>query len=150
MPSVRPAQSSDLARIMEIAASATGAARWSDNEYAKLFAPETMQDRLVLVVEHQGDVQGFVIGRNVESELEIENIAVSSTVQKQGFGWLLLEEFLRVVRTRHGTSVFLEVRESNRPARLLYEKARFVEIGRRKSYYRDPPEDAVVLRFSFP
>lgn len=150
MLSVRPAQPSDLSRIMEIAAGTTGAAQWSDNEYGKLFAPETMQNRTVLVAEHSGDVQGFVIGRNVENEWEIENIAVSATLQKEGLGWLLLEEFLRVVRARHGTSVFLEVRESNRPARLLYEKARFVEIGRRKGYYRNPPEDAVLLRFSFP
>jgi ribosomal-protein-alanine N-acetyltransferase len=62
---------------------------------------------------------------------------------------MLLEGFLRLARARRGTNVFLEVRKSNQAARLLYEKAGFVEAGRRKDYYRQPDEDALVLRFSF-
>jgi len=54
------------------------------------------------------------------------------------------------VRSRGGIDVYLEVRESNHAARALYEKWAFQEAGRRKSYYRDPDEDALLLRFSFP
>jgi ribosomal protein S18 acetylase RimI-like enzyme len=43
-------------------------------------------------------------------------------------------------------SVFLEVRESNHPARRFYEKAGFQQSGVRKAYYRDPPEDAILYR----
>jgi [ribosomal protein S18]-alanine N-acetyltransferase len=62
----------------------------------------------------------------------------------------LLGAFLDLVREHGGKQVFLEVRESNHAARALYEKWAFVESGRRKMYYHDPPEDALVLRFSSP
>ena len=56
---------------------------------------------------------------------------------------------------RNGTirpikAIFLEVRESNRAAKALYEKWAFTEEGRRKAYYTDPEEDALILKFSFP
>jgi ribosomal-protein-alanine N-acetyltransferase len=84
------------------------------------------------------------------SEWEIENVAVSGPARRRGLGSHLLGAFLDLVRSRGGIEVYLEVRESNRAARALYEKWAFQEAGRRKSYYRDPDEDALVLRFSFP
>lgn len=154
MPCVRPAQPTDLPRIMEIASSTPAAAQWSASEYAKLFSSKTLasksvQDRAVLVAEDERIVQGFIVGRGVGTDWEIENIAVISSAQRHGLGQLLLARFLQVVLERGGTNVFLEVRESNRPARLLYEKAGFVEVGQRKGYYQAPPEDAVVLKISF-
>jgi len=146
---MRAGGSADVDRIREIAALSEGAAQWPSDEYEKLFVTEGVQARTVLLVEQDGKVQGFLIGRCVDHEWEIENIAVNPAVQRHGLGTLLLKEFLRSVRTRHGTNVFLEVRESNRAARLLYEKAGFVEAGRRKDYYHQPDEDAMVLKFSF-
>jgi ribosomal-protein-alanine N-acetyltransferase len=86
----------------------------------------------------------------VEREWEIENIAVSGPARRRGLGSHLLGEFLDMVRDQGGQAVFLEVRESNQAARKLYEKWAFCEAGRRKGYYQDPPEDALLFRFSFP
>ena len=146
---VRPGEPADLDRMKDIAASAAGAAQWPPEEYGKLFASLSVQTRTVLVAEDDGMVQGFIVGRCVDREWEIENIAVSPAMQRRGLGGLLLEGFLREARSRQGTNVFLEVRKSNQAARLLYEKAGFVEAGQRKDYYRQPDEDALVLRFSF-
>ena len=140
----------DLERLLEIALHSVTAARWPRQEYARLFHPEPGQERALLVVEEDGQIMGFIVGRVVADEWEIENIAVSGPARRKGLGAHLLGEFLNMMRRRGGRTVFLEVRESNLAARKLYEKWAFLETGRRKSYYQDPPEDALVLRFSFP
>jgi ribosomal-protein-alanine N-acetyltransferase len=61
----------------------------------------------------------------------------------------LLEKFLDFARGRSAEKVFLEVRESNLAARRLYEKLAFMETGRRKLYYQEPEEDAIVYHFGF-
>ena len=50
------------------------------------------------------------------------------------------------MRSQSGTAIWLEVRESNHPARRFYEKHSFLEAGRRRAYYRNPEEDAVLYR----
>jgi [ribosomal protein S18]-alanine N-acetyltransferase len=164
---VRPAEPADLARLVEIASHSATAAQWNETEYLKLFATDRpraqtqgnsqsidpnikVQPRTALVVEQQGSVVGFIVGRQVEDEWEIENIAVTDAARRCGLGSRLVGELLDLVRTRGGKSVFLEVRESNRAARSLYEKWAFLEVGRRKMYYQNPAEDALVLKFKFP
>jgi ribosomal-protein-alanine N-acetyltransferase len=149
MVRVRAATAGDLDRLMEIAAHSATAAQWSPAEYARLCAAEP-PNRVTLVVEQESTVVGFVSGRQLGDEWEIENIAVSGPARRHGLGSRLLGEFLDRVRQSGGKAVFLEVRESNRAARALYEKWAFTEAGRRKSYYGNPTEDAVVLKFSFP
>jgi len=149
MVRVRPATAPDLPRLIEIARHSATAAQWSLAEYARLFAPGTQQKRTALVIEEGDEVAGFLVAQEVEQEWEIENIAVSGQARRRGLGTRLLGEFLNLVRSRGGDEVFLEVRESNLAARALYEKWAFVETGRRKMYYADPPEDAVVLRIAF-
>jgi len=164
---VRPAEPGDLTRLVEIASHSATAAQWNQTEYLKLFAtdqPEAQtqgkpkidgpnmkgQPRTALVVEQSGSVVGFIVGRQVEDEWEIENIAVTGAARRSGLGSRLVGELLDLVRKRGGKSVFLEVRESNRAARSLYEKWAFLEVGRRKMYYQNPAEDALVLKFKFP
>lgn len=147
---VRPAEPADLPRLVEIASHSATAAQWNQAEYHKLFASELLQNRTAMVVEQDGTVVGFIVGREAEREWEIENIAVTGSARRCGLGTRLLGEFLDMVRRRDGAAVFLEVRESNLAARALYEKWAFVEAGRRKMYYQDPSEDALVLKFNFP
>ena len=164
---VRPAEPADLARLVEIASHSATAAQWKQTEYLKLFATDqaevqprdnprigapnaTAQPRTALVVEQEGSVVGFIVGRQVEDEWEIENIAVTGVARRCGLGSRLVGELLDLVRKRGGKSVFLEVRESNHAARSLYEKWAFLEVGRRKMYYQNPAEDALVLKFKFP
>ncbi len=150
MMRVRPAEPGDLSRMWEIAAHSATAAQWNQAEYAGIFAPEAQPIRTALVIEQDGVVAGFVVGRQTGDEWEIENIAVTGPARRCGLGTRLLGEFLDMVRNRGGRVIFLEVRESNLAARALYEKWAFVETGRRKMYYADPAEDALVLKFNFP
>ena len=146
---IRAGAPADLDRLLAIAGHSATAARWSRQEYAKLFVPGSAMKRVLLVIEENGRVMGFVVACAVELEWEIENIAVSGPARRRGLGSHLLGELLNLVQKQGGQAVFLEVRESNHAARNLYEKWAFAEAGRRKSYYQDPPEDALVLRFSF-
>jgi ribosomal-protein-alanine acetyltransferase len=160
MVQVRLAVAADLPQLMEIASHSETAAHWNPREYQKLFlsehqapeiaASETGQSRTVLVIEQDGKVSGFLIGHQLGDEWEIENIAVMGSAQRSGLGTRLLSEFLQLVRERGGRTIFLEVRESNIAARALYRKLAFVETGRRKNYYENPPEDALILQFNFP
>jgi [ribosomal protein S18]-alanine N-acetyltransferase len=150
---VRPARSEDLSRLREIASRSPTAAHWNEKDYAKLFSPGASPGLAALVIQEGNQVMGFLVGRQIapnDPEWEIENVAVSGPARRRGLGSHLLGEFLRLVRDRGGQNVFLEVRESNQAARTLYEKWAFVETGRRKAYYQNPQEDAVILKFSFP
>jgi len=159
---VRPAEPADLPRLVEIASHSVTAAQWNQAEYLKLFSPDDpkaqpevepqikTQSRTALVVEQSSSVVGFIVGQQVADEWEIENIAVTGSARRCGLGSRLVGEFLDLVRGRRGKAVFLEVRESNRAARSLYEKWAFLEVGRRKMYYQDPAEDALLLKFIFP
>jgi ribosomal-protein-alanine N-acetyltransferase len=161
MVRVRSAEASDLPHLVEIAAHSVTAAQWNPAEYQRLFTADTApsmghththqtQPRTTLVVEQDGSVVGFIVGRQVEDEWEIENIAVTGSARRCGLGSRLVGELLDLVKSRGGKTVFLEVRESNRAARSLYEKWAFIEVGRRKMYYQNPKEDALVLKFKFP
>jgi len=57
----------------------------------------------------------------------------------------LLAALVKTAKERGARSVTLEVRESNLPARRLYISAGFQEEGRRKDYYRNPKEDAIIM-----
>jgi ribosomal-protein-alanine N-acetyltransferase len=149
-PNVRAAVPADLPRLKEIAAQSTTAAQWNAAEYQKLFADESPQNRAALVIEGNGSVAGFVVGHHVGDDWEIENLAITESAQRTGLGTHLLAEFLKLVHGRGGRAIYLEVRESNLAARALYGKWTFLETGRRKDYYENPPEDALILRFNFP
>ena len=146
MIQVRHARTADLPRMMEIGRRSATAAQWSQDQYEQTFST----DRVALVIEEADLVVGFVVGRDAAGEWEIENMAVAADARRRGLGSRLLGQLLHHVRSSGGVQVFLEVRESNRAARALYEKWAFVEAGRRKGYYHDPLEDALTLKFYFP
>ena len=144
---IRPATPADVAAMMALERRAATAAHWSEADYVRLFLPGG--DRLALVLE-EAEVEAFIVARGVGTEWEIENIAVAGPARRRGLGAHLLVELLDRVRAAGARNIFLEVRESNRAARSLYEKWAFVESGRRKCYYHQPDEDAILYRFTFP
>lgn len=91
-------------------------------------------------------VLGYVVAWFVLGEGEIANVAVAPESRGRGIGSALLDAALAEATNVGVRTLFLEVRSSNQRARHLYESRGFVEIGRRKSYYRRPVEDAVILR----
>ncbi len=147
MAAVRPAVHTDLERVREIAGRNSSAAQWSAKQYENFLAKKDEQ-HVVLVIAIEEQIQGFIVARLAGDQWEIENIAVDPGVQHKGLGSQLLCEFLKHAR-QSGSGVFLEVRESNLAAGKFYKKMGFVDAGRRKSYYREPSEDALLLRLSF-
>ncbi|HUK87130.1 MAG TPA: ribosomal protein S18-alanine N-acetyltransferase [Terriglobales bacterium] len=145
---IRPAVIADVPAMLELERRAATAAHWKKQDYQRLFQPGGR--RLALVLEEEGKVCGFVVGRELGEEWEIENVAVAGPARRRGLGTRLVGELLDHARVWGAHSVYLEVRESNRAARALYEKWAFVESGRRRSYYHDPEEDALVYRLTFP
>ncbi len=126
------------------------AAHWGEREYDALFAPESPR-RIALVVEDAGGNQGiggFAIGRCDFDDWEIENVVIAGEQRRRGLGTALVAELLESARLAGAASVLLEVRESNTAARQLYKKLGFNEIGRRPGYYRQPLEDALLLKIS--
>lgn len=87
---------------------------------------------------------GFLVARYVPSEWELENIVVAPAIRRMGIGRQLIDTLLVQARQTNSIAVFLEVRESNTAARSLYKKLGFMETGRRKAYYSNPSEGAVL------
>jgi [ribosomal protein S18]-alanine N-acetyltransferase len=146
---IRPAMRSDVPEMLRLAHEAPTAASWSQKEYERLFDAQPPR-RTALVCEEAGTARGFLIARIVDNEWEIENIVIAAEVRRRRFATKLLEAFLDQARAEAAGAIFLEVRESNKAARFLYEKSGFHEAGRRVRYYSQPVEDAVLYRRSGP
>jgi ribosomal-protein-alanine N-acetyltransferase len=142
---LRSATLDDLPAMMAIAQRAPTAAHWTAEQYERM-----LESGFVWVAEQESEICGFVCAKVLPGEWEIENIVVAPEFQRQGVADRLLGALISEAQKRAGTTIFLEVRESNLPARHLYEKHGFAQAGRRRSYYRNPVEDAVLyeLRLS--
>ncbi len=142
---IRRATQDDLPAIVTLERRTNAAAHWSEDQYQSILR-EAAPRRVMLVGEKQGELKSFLVARVLEVDWELENIVVAAEQQRQGVGTALLQAMMTEARTAAASSVLLEVRESNLAARRLYEKAGFAEEGRRKAYYRDPAEDAILYR----
>lgn len=100
---------------------------------------------MLWVMEERGQLQGFLVARFTLSECELENLVVAADSRRQGWGSTLLQTLIAEARARHLERILLEVRPSNPPARALYAQFGFRVEGKRKNYYSQPPEDALVL-----
>lgn len=96
------------------------------------------------VVRKEGQVIGYIGANNIAGEVYITNIAVLPNERKKGIGETLLSVLLSESGRENADFVSLEVRESNCAAITLYQRAGFQELGRRKGFYRDPQEDALI------
>jgi len=92
-----------------------------------------------------GRIVGMALLRTAGGEAELLQVAVASSMQRQGMGSLLVARALELARARGCDVAFLEVRPSNAAARALYERAGFRAAGFRAKYYQDG-EDALVMR----
>jgi [ribosomal protein S18]-alanine N-acetyltransferase len=146
--SIRPSTPFDLDPILQIERANPSAAHWGEEVY-RLIWNNPQADRVCFVADEAGELLGLVVGRAVLGEWELENLAVAPDRQRRGIGTALLEKLLEVVANALGTRLFLEVRESNSTARNLYESHGFRICGRRKNYYTDPPEDALLFEKIF-
>ena len=99
------------------------------------------------VVALDGDtVVGYVGSQSSIDEADIMNVAVHPDYRRQGIAEKLINTLVADLKKRGCHALLLEVRVSNTPAITLYEKLGFAQIGCRKNYYRNPKEDALILR----
>lgn len=111
---------------------------------------ELWNDSAVIIVAEgeDGTVLGYAGLQTVLDEGYINNVAVDEKYRRQGIADELIAAFVRFGRAKLAF-LTLEVRASNAPAIALYAKHGFVEVGRRKNYYDDPKEDALLMTLTF-
>jgi ribosomal-protein-alanine N-acetyltransferase len=106
-------------------------------------AARFLADRFLIAAE-AARVHAFLAWRRISpDECEILQLETLPPYRRHG----LARRLVRELKKQERSDLFLEVRESNHPARKLYESEGFTSIGRRRNYYSDPAEDAIVLRF---
>ena len=116
---------------------------WSENSIAS----ELENNLSYWLVAVDGDVvTGYIGSQTVMGETDMMNIAVHPDYRRRGIAALLVECLVEELKRMQSRSLTLEVRASNLPAQNLYEKLGFFQIGTRPRYYRNPKEDALILR----
>ena len=101
---------------------------------------------LWLVAEENGAVLGYIGSQTVMGETDMMNLAVHPDYRQRGIARALIAELVGKLKLRGSHCLTLEVRASNTPAIALYEKLGFTRAGLRKNYYRNPKEDAYILK----
>ena len=100
---------------------------------------------LVAETDKDESVVGWCCGLLLAPEAELLKIAVLPDCQRTGTATSLLHRFLEIAAAEGAEQIFLEVRASNVPALQLYRRFGWQEQGKRKHYYTNPADDAVVL-----
>lgn len=144
----RDAAPADVATLAAIAAE-TQSGAWSLQHIADSLSTG---HRIIVLSDAQQTIIGFAVFLVISaaSEAELLEIVIHPRHQNRGYGFVLLSEVLRQLRTESVQRFFLEVRESNAPAYALYQKLGFTEVGRRRGYYParasgETREDARVM-----
>ena len=91
-------------------------------------------------------VVGYIGSQSSCDETDVMNVAVHPDFRRKGIAESLIETLIMELKNRGSHALMLEVRASNAPAIALYEKLGFQQVGCRKNYYRNPKEDALILR----
>ena len=99
------------------------------------------------LVALDGDVVvGYVGSQTVLGETDMMNIAVHPGYRKQGIATDLIQTLIDTLSKQGSHSLMLEVRQTNEPAKNLYQALGFETVGIRKNYYPNPREDALIQR----
>ena len=116
---------------------------WSENSIAS-----ELENKLAhwLVAQEGEMVAGYIGSQTVLGETDMMNVAVHPDFRRRGIAEALVKRLVEDLKAMESHCLTLEVRASNAPAIALYEKLGFSQIGRRKNYYRNPREDALILR----
>lgn len=142
---VSPVLGSDIASIAALDSRTLFSGHWSEDGYRSLL---NNQLGILLKAEKDGVLAGFVAGRVIPPEAELDNIAVDETFRRLGAGGLLMGEFLSRAKAAGCKSVFLEVHEHNRTAADFYRRAGFKTTGFRPRFY-EGRDAAVLMRLDY-
>jgi ribosomal-protein-alanine N-acetyltransferase len=159
---VRPAVAADLDAIRALERACLNAPHWPLNVYVSILdgnaehaGESTASPRRCLFVAYRDSLLvGFAVGlvhpdavsQSNASTAELESVVVASAARRAGVGRALCTAVLHWAGERGATEILLEVRASGIAAIALYTSLGFTKIGRRPRYYRDPADDAVLMR----
>lgn len=143
-----PMTEHDLLEVVEIEET-TGLSHWGWEAYrAELERPEAV---MLVARRNVPDaltgrcLSGYIAARVNADELHINNIGVWPEARRRGVGSALLGAALEMGASGGAREAVLEVRASNVPAKLMYERFGFAVVGKRRNYYREPLEDANIM-----
>lgn len=98
---------------------------------------------VLTALDEKQTVKGFLTASCILDTADLTAIAVSPESRKQGIAGMLLKTLFQKIGS---AEIFLEVRESNLPARNFYEKYNFQQVGIRKNFYQNPDENAILMK----
>ena len=101
---------------------------------------------LWLVAVDDDRVIGYIGSQTSIDETDVMNVAIHPDCRRRGIAETLIVNLVEELKKKGSHALMLEVRASNAPAIALYEKLGFLQVGCRKNYYRNPKEDALILR----
>jgi len=142
----------DLLEVVEIE-EGSGLSHWGWDAYHTEL--QSLGDSIMLVARGRAPEQGrerpvigFIVARLMANEVHVNNMAVRPAFRRQGLGQALLKAVLSWGKERKATEAVLEVRAGNEAAQQLYGSCGFTLVGRRRRYYKDPLEDALLMTVS--
>lgn len=143
---IRKMRSMDVLDVMRIELE-TFTMPWSESTFRGLLR---RTDSDLFVAELEGAIVGYSVFWAVTDQGELGNVAIDKDHRGKGIGRKLIEAVLARAAERGTREIFLEVRKSNFGAQALYGQFGFYEVARRKNYYLQPSEDALVMRLDLP
>lgn len=140
IPLVRPIEKKDIENVAKCE-------RAIFSDASSQAAIETLFDMGAsgVLAETNGEICGYAYCADAAGDAELLRIAVMPDFRRRGTGALLLSEMHAALKEKGIARVFLEVRESNVSARALYMSFGYREDGKRRNFYSDPKEDAVLM-----
>lgn len=155
---IRPATVDDAAEVLEMERACTEAPHWSEGIWSQVFSQPSLYSfaagmhstqHQCFVAEQDEEVVGFLVLGVLSGVAELESLAVREEARRCGVGRSLCLQAMLWARTMGAESMELEVRSASVAAVKLYQSLGFVEEGRRKGYYREPADDALLMRVPF-
>lgn len=140
---IRPAAPSDAPGIAELEIETSGHP-WSKESILHDITESNIA--VVISAELDDKLVGYADVWNIAGEGQLNNIAVTGAARGNHIGQKMMEYLFDALRESGAIEMSLEVRVSNTPARRMYEKLGFVNLGIRPGYYEDNGEDAVIYR----
>ena len=117
-------------------------APWTKDMLRRAFAD---REKVFFAAVCDGELAGYIGAQLIVDELDIFNVCVDEAFRRRGIGELLVRALKNAAAGLDAYRITLEVRAGNTPAISLYEKLGFVQVGRRKNYYQNPREDAILM-----
>ena len=139
---IRPMKEEDLPSIERIERESFSIP-WSRQSFCDMLK---RSESLFLAAQRDDAVIGYAGAVLAGGQGDVTNIAVAAAEREQGIGRKLLQTLLDTAEKKGTEEIFLEVRERNEPALALYRKSGFEPVGRRKQYYTDTNEDAILMK----